>query len=147
MHVKAVGAREVAALLGVIVGFVLLAVAGRWASSQARTEPPNVRAGMRLALWSWIASAVGAAMNGVAYYSETTCGAGPPGGHRPALCGLVTASGLLFVAAALMLLISVVFWPPWTRPWRLQLVRSVLGLGWLVAFALAFLATGFVFDT
>ena len=147
MHLRLVGVNEAVALIGVIVAFGFMAVGGRWALVQAHAESPKVLAGMRLALGALAAGVVGAGMNGVIYYSETRCSAGSSSAALPPLCTLVTASTVLFLAGAVMFLVSLVVWSPWRGPFRLQLVRAILGLGWGVGVVLGVLATGFVFDT
>jgi hypothetical protein len=147
MHLRLVGVNEAVALIGVIVAFGFMAVGGRWALVQAHAESPKVLAGMRLALGALAASVVGAGMIGVIYYSETNCSGGSPGVALPPLCTLVTASTVLFLAGGVMFLVSLLVWNPWRGPFRLQLVRATLGLGWVVALVLRVLATGFVFDT
>jgi hypothetical protein len=144
MHLRLVGVHEAVELVGVVVVFGFLAVGGRWALVQAHGETSKVVAGMRLALGAFLAGVAGAGLNGVLYYSETSCGAGPPGVRLPALCTLLTVSTLLFLAAGLMFLVSLGVWHPWRGPFRLQLVRATLGLGWCVTLFLAFVATGFV---
>ena len=147
MHLRLVGAHEAVELIGVIVVFGFLAVGGRWALVQAHAESPRVVAGMRLALAALAASVVGAALNGVVYYSDTSCSAGSAGAPAPPLCTLVSISTVLFLSGAVIFVASLVVWNPWKDPLRLQLVRATLGLGWVVALVLGHLATGFAFDT
>jgi hypothetical protein len=146
MHLRLVGAHEAISLIGVMVAFGFLAVGGRWGVVQARSEAPKVLAGMRLALGSLAAMVIGAGMNGSVYYSETSCSAGPAGIPLPPLCTLVRVSALLFLVSTVVFLASLVVWPPWRGPLRLQVVRALLGVGWWVAFVLGFLVTGFLFD-
>ena len=147
MHLRLVGAHEAVELIGVLVVFGFLAVGGRWALVKAHSETPTAVAGMRLALGALLGSAVGAGLNGLLYYSETSCSAGAPGIPSPALCSLLTVSVVLFVFAAVLFLVGLFVWNPWTPPFRLQLVRVILGVGCGFAFVLAFLATGLVFGT
>jgi hypothetical protein len=147
MHLRLVGAHEAVSLIAVLVVFGFLAVGGRWALVQAHSESPKVVAGMRLVLGALAASAVGAVLNGLVYYSETNCSAGSPSIPLPPLCNLGRVSTLLFGAAAAIVVASFAVWPPWRGPFRLQLARATLGLGCLAALALALMATGFAFDT
>ncbi|HEY4188291.1 MAG TPA: hypothetical protein VGP07_24665 [Polyangia bacterium] len=147
MHLRLVGAHEAVSLVGAIVMFGFLAVAGRRALVQAHSEAPSVLAGMRLALGALAASVLGAGTSGLVYYSETSCTAGSPDIPLPPLCTLVTVSRLLFLAAVVIFLASLVVWPPWRGPLRLQLARATLGLGWAAAFVLGVMATGFLFGT
>lgn len=142
MHLRLVGAHEAVELIGVLVVFGFLAVGGRWALVKAHSEASKVVAGMRLALAAFLGSVVGAGLNAALYYSETSCSAGSPGIPSPALCTLLTVSIVVFAAAGVLFLVSLVVWNPWTPPFRLQLVRVTLGLGWWFALGLAFLATG-----
>jgi hypothetical protein len=147
MHLRLVGAQEAVELIGVMVVFGFLAVGGRRALLQAHAESPSVLAGMRLCLGALAASVVAAGLNGVVYYSDTSCGATAPGIPAPPLCTLRTVSTFLFVGAAVIFLASLVVWPPLRGPLRLQLVRATLGLGCAAALVLGLLATGFVFNT
>jgi hypothetical protein len=145
MHLRLVGAHEAVSLVGAIVMFGFLAVAGRRALVQAHSEAQGVLAGMRLALGALAASVLGAGTSGLVYYSETSCGVASPDMPLPPLCTLVTVSRLLFLAAAVIFLASLVVWPPWRGPLRLQLARATLGLGWAAGFVLGVMATGFLF--
>lgn len=142
-----VSAHEAASLVGIVVVFGLMAMGGRWALVQAQTERPKVLAGMRLALGALAALTVGAGLNGIVYFSGASCSEGPPSIPLPALCALTTVSALLFLASTLTSLVSLVVWPPWRGPLWLQLVRALVGAGWLFAFTVGVMLTGVVFYT
>lgn len=143
MLLRNIDAREAAKLIGLVVVLGFVAIAGRRALVQAQTEAPGVLAGVRLSMGGFLASCLAGGLTGLLYYAEVDCRPGQPAAPVASMCDLSRVSLVALVLGALIHLASFFVWRPWREPVRLQLVRGVLALVWLLA-AYAFFFLGVV---